>query len=473
MNEKIESARPPATENAPEKLNTSNVSPGPNEINGHDAKKEQQSGSELHDLHELHAAHTPQDPPGAFPIDALPEPMREIVATIAYVRQLPIEIPAVCSLALMSGAIGKGLRVESLPDQTTPANGYYLIAAGSGIGKGVGCDQLSQCLREFKTDRDVRLICEDATNEALGLVLQKNDECLISLSTDARDVIENVCGRYRDKGKTDEGILLKAYSWEACIVDRVTRDEIKLEHPCLVILWLVQPDKLDLMFGKQSLREGGLLPRFHVCRIDCDPQKLDRSRGAIEDRVKKGWRKLVTEVLCRFRMLNTTQFIKCDEEAVSVLDDYRETVRLRQIGPMRDISSFAARWNEQAWRLALVLHVGTHGAMARNFSLSSATAKAAVRIQEWFVQQQIAILEQGKAQTHEAVEAKVLALFSGPVTAITATDVNRKRITRNAEDAHALLNEMAASGKLTVENVPPPKRGGHTTRLYRRAPSCA
>jgi hypothetical protein len=62
------------------------------------------------------------------------------------------------------------------------------------------------------------------------------------------------------------------------------------------------------------------------------------------------------------------------------------------------VTAYAARWNEQAWRIAVCLHAGTYGGQAHLQSLSLETAKAAIEIADWFAAEQQRILRAGLVQ---------------------------------------------------------------------------
>ena len=44
-------------------------------------------------------------------------------------------------------------------------------------------------------------------------------------------------------------------------MDRQGRPSVSLARPCLTVLWLVQPDKLETWLGKTELKDGGFVPR--------------------------------------------------------------------------------------------------------------------------------------------------------------------------------------------------------------------
>ena len=64
-------------------------------------------------------------------------------------------------------------------------------------------------------------------------------------------------------------------------MDRVGRLAVALKEPCLTVLWLIQPDKLDALFKNHSLSAGGFLPRVMPCQVDAEPTPVDRNVGGI------------------------------------------------------------------------------------------------------------------------------------------------------------------------------------------------
>src|ERR1035438_8296268 len=94
-------------------------------------------------------------------------------------------------------------------------------------------------------------------SEEAAKLLSLNGEFLAFISPDARELIDILCGKYRD-GKTDESVFVKGYPEDPYNSDRITRDPISLQDPRLTCLWLVQPDKIAEVFSFRSLTEGGL-----------------------------------------------------------------------------------------------------------------------------------------------------------------------------------------------------------------------
>lgn len=97
---------------------------------------------------------------------------------------------------------------------------------------------------------------------------------------------------------------------------------------------------------------------------------------------------------------------------------------------------------EQAWRIAVCLHAGLHGAHAHEQRLELDTAKLSIELADWFAAQQLEILSVSREKARRETWDEVLSLLADRPKGIRANDVYRARIVRNADEAHALLAEM-------------------------------
>jgi hypothetical protein len=136
---------------------------------------------------------------------------------------------------------------------------------------------------------------------------------------------------------------------------------------------------------------------------------------------------------------------------------------------LRDVTIYAARWNEQAWRIAVVLHAAQHGSHAHERELEIDIAKRAIELADWFAFQQLEILSASREKARHQKWEEVLSLLEHKATGIRASDVYRARIARNADEAHTLLASMEAAGELSGRDEQP-ESGGHVTRIFMRAP---
>jgi hypothetical protein len=156
--------------------------------------------------------------------------------------------------------------------------------------------------------------------------------------------------------------------------------------------------------------------------------------------------------------------VQVGDKAANILFHYADEIVDRRDRDLQQWDEFAARWGEQAWRLALVLHVGRHGDAAHNHPLAERTARDAVKIARWFAEHQLRLLQTQEDVVQLSQEEQVLDLVR-KAGQVTPRDVQRKRITKTAEEAKDLLDRMCGQGNLVcVENNLATRR-----HIYRRA----
>jgi hypothetical protein len=312
------------------------------------------------------------------------------------------------------------------------------------------------------------LTVENITTEKLAALLSKRGECLASLSPDAGEIVNNLLGRNSKLDRTDETIYLKAYSGDYCRTDRIGRESVVLNSPCLAVLWLVQPDKVVTLLAERSLTDGGLIPRFLICHTNAEPRPIIEGAAGIPAEVRAEYRRLIRELLETYRLASEARTIEPTPEALAALNAHFNAIVERRRGELRDVTTYAARWNEQAWRIAVCLHAGLNGSKAHERRLELATAKAAIELADWFAGQQLGILEAGREAARREIRDEVLSLLADNPAGIRKSDVYRKRITLDADEAHTLLSTMEAEGVL-IGRDEKPEGGGHVTRIYQSA----
>ena len=87
--------------------------------------------------------------PQNFPIDAFPENLRNVVTEMAKLYQTPVCLPAMSSLAILSGAIGRSAYVTgAFKDKVTYLNLFVVPVAKKSVGKGNIGEQLCHPINE-------------------------------------------------------------------------------------------------------------------------------------------------------------------------------------------------------------------------------------------------------------------------------------------------------------------------------------
>jgi len=452
-----------------------------------------------------------------FPANALPPILRDMAFAIAKSKRVPVALSSVCVLGVASASLGSGLQIQSASGRVTRGNLFLASSAKSGVGKsevirealepfnqfeqsiiekwrteelpkmqarkieleisihrkkmslnrakdtpkGKEFEELQKDIAEFNALEKGMcapiLAVEDILSESLGVLLEANKETLASFSSDSRDIVKNICGRYRKSNEeTDESIYLKAFSGDPLRVNRLGRNPVYLQSPCISVLWLLQPDMMSLMFMKNGLIASGFMPRFLVADSRAQATKITGHESmSIPLEVKLAYRNLVFDLLRTYRISNVPFTIQTEQEAYrKLVDFYNMTVEWRwRNGKHSDIESFVARWAEQAWRIAVVLHAAEHGGCAHQIPLSVNTASAAVELVEWFAKEQINLLDAVGHQTKKTKRIRILKaiLRKDGEKEITAREVQRMGITSTAAEAREILKRMEKEHDLKSE----------------------
>ena len=476
--------------------------------------------TELHDMHELHT--TQETKP--FPTHLLPRVLGDLVKEVARVTQTPEAMAGPLTLGIVSASIGKGLAIKGHAGRITPPNLYILLGAKSGTGKSECAkiifkpfidyanekhrEWIEEVLPELEADKECikdeikvlfkglksnkgnseklkeankklarkksemrkepRLHADNVTGEKLAILISnQTNESLVLLSSDARDCIDILDGKYQ-KDKTDESIYLKGYSRDCCTFDRASRPSIIIKEPQLTVVWAVQPDKITMLFNNSKFTDSGLMPRFLVLDTHCDAQ-FRTTNDPITPKVLKEYGLLINRLLLVLLAAESENFIQLSDEVLSIFKDYfNDIVKLRKCGgELADIHSYPARWEENALKFCICLHAAKHQEHAMAKDVSIETAYEAIGLMEWFAEQQLGLLQESRDKQSEEKEMKVHRLIEDNGGQCTKGNVYRKRIASDAGSAEVLLTAMVEKGILTEEKQPSPKGGGHPQTIYK------
>jgi len=400
---------------------------------------------------------SPQDEP--FPLDCLPAAAGDMAREVSRSALVPEVLAGMNVIGLLSAAIGAGLEVNSGGDRRTRANVFLMPVAASGTGKGQSFGAIAEpfLLREaerlaewqrvdrpqaradkavaearmarlttdakkpLKPEEKASLLSElaevhgdidraercmhepawsteQATKEAIeSLFAISTRETLASLSAEARGAVDVLMGRYREA--TDEGIFLAGYSGDPVKIHRKGSPPVVLAHPCLTVLWMLQPDKLRELLESAAMSESGMMPRFLIANTKAEPQEEPDERHCIPASVKSAWTELIHSLLEEYHEPDAkARVVQPEREATAMLRDFTNEIvqRRKRGGDLEDVSIYAARWAENAWRLAVVLHAAEYGEDAWRENLSVATAGKALTLMRWFAAQQLRLLASGR-----------------------------------------------------------------------------
>jgi len=472
-------------------------------------------------------SHEDQEPSPEFPLDALPERFRCPIEEVMRHYKVSALLPATCALLINSAALGRGIVTKSNVRRTY-ANLFAIIGARSGTGKSVVFDEFvrpiiefqEEALKEFGAEQkpraeaelklldqeiheltknskhkrkfDIaednrrerlcellqekavledklqfasRLCCVDFTSEALGILLANNGEQMAVLTDEGGLPLYNLLGRYTKGEITDDVLLCKAKTVNSTTVDRVSRPPIVLHHPCVTMLLLVQPDLLHKASSNERLLVGGFLARCLAADSKMELQYEDeKTLPEVDSQIMSTWNQYIRSLIKTFRFAEDPCWISVGEGVREFSQKfYNETVdQIRD--SLWDIASFATRWVERAWEIALNLHVGHYGDECYREALSSKTFSDAIRIVRFFADRQLEVLQRPRIKALDEQRDRLQEVYAkNGEKPITLRDLHRR---------HGLDQEQVFS---TVKNYPdvfgmaqkrPPHGGRKSTLVF-------
>ena len=459
----------------------------------------------------------PEDIPLEFPLTAFPLTVQNIINEVSQAEQVPASLVGCAALGIVSASVGTGISIQSGSSRLTRGNLHVMAIAESGIGKwssfrhiaapffvreealimqwkrevypGIAAEvdvseatykrtkesaakvkdkqekwglleeltQIKKRIEELKAKSvEPFLSVGDATKEAMAVAMANQiGEALASISSEGRGIIDVLCGRYTN-GSSDEDFYTAGYTGDAIKVNRISRPAIYLKAPCLTVFWMLQPDKIQTILEKSNLTESGMLQRFLVCNTRAQPQEVPAEAYVINRDVFAAWDSCIHRLINDYRLRSDVAIIEPTPEAKELFRQFtNEIVRRRRVGgDLVDVQSYAARWAEQAWRIAVPWHVINAGPGAHIHPFDAVAADKVIQIVRWFAQEQIAILGLFRSERrNQRFERLHEILNRRPGRQATLNDLKRRNGFEE-EEVRSLAAEF--HHKLEIKIVKPP-----------------
>ena len=358
-----------------------------------------------------------------FPLDVLQGWLRAFVEQLARTLQVPVDLPAVVVLGVLSAAIGGRVIVRPRDDWQEQCVLYASVFLPSGdrkspvvraaskpvedwekdqaikaapriaesrakatvierqieaikgqIGKGVkdkpaidpvtARDQLTALYEEQAAlPREVvpRIIADDATSEAvIGLLVEQ--EGRIALLSAEGGPIDDMAGPYSDRPRLN--VYLKGYTGDLLKTDRRSRISEDLPRPAVTVVVSPQLDVLTILHDIPGAAGRGLLARFLYAVPKSKVGQRDTNPASIDVIVIRNYAARLTALLDLGHRTPHEKPIelKLAPETGSALNDFLEKLEPR-LGPDGDLARLAGWANKlagQAVRLAALLHCAEH-----------------------------------------------------------------------------------------------------------------
>lgn len=198
----------------------------------------------------------------AFPLDALPETIRQFTEECAAALPVAPELVAVPALAVMGTAIGNARGIELKPGWRETAILFAAIISPTGTMKSPALAEAVNPLQEL--DRPThRTWTADVTVEQLAILIQHNPKGLLSVRDELTAWVKSM-NQYKKAGQgSDLQFFLSVWNGSPIRVDRKTGVDgkptaIEIPRPFLSVVGCLPPDMVQELDEKNGLDDGFL-----------------------------------------------------------------------------------------------------------------------------------------------------------------------------------------------------------------------
>ena len=413
----------------------------------------------------LKGTFTPFTPPdeskkSLFPVNRLPDGIKEMVTAIAESLQVPPDMPATAALGVVSACIQGKFAVQVKPDWKEQANLYILVIARPSERKSpvlqiltaplyayskeqnflrgpaiqeyqtkrkiiegaiesltaraskkgdVGYFEISEKQRELenlKPVHPVRLIADDVTPEKLVSLMAANDGKMAVISAEG-GLFDILAGLYSLNVNIDP--FLKAYTGDSIQIDRQGRPSETIDNPALTMLLMIQPSVLEKIIENGKFNGRGLTARFLYSypmsmigkgrKFETDPIGEDN---------KEVYESLLYSLL-KIPLGAQPRILTLSKEAYILFSDWFYWIEDRFNNEFYKVESWAGKLAGNTARIAGVLHCCQHQERGADYPISGKAMQDAIEIAKYFVDHALFIFEKaGETDTQAEKDAKYI-----------------------------------------------------------------
>lgn len=385
----------------------------------------------------------------AFPVETLPDWVREMVMAVAQKNQVPADLPALMALSILAMAYQRRVEVQIRPDWREQLSLYTVSIAEPGERKSPMARDLSQPVKEYEAElradmkatiaasaserrilerqlariedlaakaktemerhnamqeaRDLakeiarqetlhepHLLADDITTERLAVLLSQQGERIAFLAEES-SVLEVMAGRY--SGKPNFNLYLKGHDGGSVSIERQSRDSVTLERPAITFGLSVQPEVIRELAAERAFRGRGLLARFLYGFPEPALGARESRPGPISEVVRERWRTNVKKALAT--PVDETdgalrpwvlEFSEPADDEMVAFQDWIEP-QLAPGAELSHLSGWASKLAGQVARIAGLLHLADLISIELpwSFSVEPSTVQKARRIADYLI----------------------------------------------------------------------------------------
>lgn len=448
-----------------------------------------------------------------FPIDAVPDPLKDQIIEAAKCYQVPIDFPAIMAFCIAGIAIGGRTIVSPKRGVVARANLYAAVFMKTGERKSSVFTPMnqplelfqSQHLDEWKEFQRVRrrwqnrvdglerelakplaaekrrlheeelksleqsepvgisplILCENITEEALAAKMSETDERAAVFSPDARDVLQVIAGLYDAKGQNRDTIYLKSHDGDPHMVDRMSRIPIHLKKPCIGMCLCAQLDKLQDLGGNQALHDSGFIPRLIMVVPNSRVGTRMYDEAEIHQSTQNRYNQFILSLLEHSRNETETVYVQLSAEAKMLWIEYYNIIETELTSQYKTCVGNAVRYPSLALRFSLII-----ARCEGHQQITAGDMTKALTLTDYFTHHIGRALSVFNRQLTPALKKIVDYIKSHNMREFSLGDL-RRRMNQQQDWIHEHVQQLVELGYLRYKNKP---KGSNVTPIYEANP---
>ena len=448
-----------------------------------------------------------------FPVDTLPIILREYILALSESLQTSPDMPAACTLGVLSVCLQGKYAVRINADWVEQINLYSLVIAEPSEKKSPCLKQMTYPILRFEElwnseheeeitatqrmkrilmkkaeyaenacshnkmskeeadaashealayqpVRKLRIFLDDVTPEALNSHLSEYDGICTIMSAEG-GVFENFAGRYSGKNNIDTA--LKAYSGDPVRVDRKGSPPETIPNPSMTILMMIQPAVLSTIMGNPMFHGQGLTARFLYCLPESRVGSRNVNPATVPPEIRQAYESFILQLL-QSSSSSEKEEITLSAEAEQARLTFAADVERRLLYDLTDIRDWSGKIVGTTVRIAALIcraEAGPEGdvhkekaAKVSHYEISSTQMIRAIRIANYYIEHaKAAFRKMGIEMLISRCERSLAAIRRLQLTSISKRDLMRAcRFLQTSEEARRVLDHLEDYGYIRCQN---------------------
>lgn len=369
-----------------------------------------------------------------FPVECLPEYLRNYVIAVAEHSQTSPDMAAVIGLGVLAVCLQGKYQVQGNLGYCEPLSLYTVVIASPGERKSSVMKDMTKYLYDYEHDfneshaeeirsskrkredlerqiaglqkklenkrnlqmenelheleaqreqlperKPARFFADDCSSEALTSPIASSHGIFSVISTEG-GIFDIMAGRYSGKANLD--VWLKGHCGDAIRVDRMGREPEYIPHPELSAILSIQPSVLDEIMSNTTMNGRGLIARF---LYSTPPSRVGTRifrTNPVPPEVDAAYKNLIYQLMAQGSS-EAVQTVELSSEADAVISAYFEEHEKFLIGEGQGIADWACKYIGSVLRIAGLLHLAD--CEKGQFEISETVMRNAISIGKYFL----------------------------------------------------------------------------------------